>query len=210
MAKLNQASSKQLTLGAFSQGNFASLDGGKRLRMDDRVDYWPGTGRWQDSVTREQGDSVSSMLAHVARVREGAGQAVSQAVPVLTNRRLVCNHCGQPAQLHTGKDVYPNHAGVVDRYFWVCWPCDAWVGCHQAGDGQQPMGHLAKEDLRSARIAAHKALDGLWNEGEMTREAAYEWLARALGIPSFRCRIAMMDLEDCARITAAVAKREIG
>jgi hypothetical protein len=42
----------------------------------------------------------------------------------------------------------------------------------------------------------------------MAREEAYDWLARATGIPAMQCRIAMMDIEQCRRVVEAVACRE--
>ena len=70
------------------------------------------------------------------------------------------------------------------------------------------MGALADEALRDARRAAHAAFDPLWQQGSMTREAAYEWLAGALAIPVLRCRIGRMDLADCSRIVELVADRD--
>lgn len=207
MNKLKQAASSQLTLGTFGKGNVVTLDGGKRLRLDDKVDFWPGTGKWLVLSTGHDGVGVSSMLAFLEQERERSGQAVPKTVPIKTQRRVFCNYCGNAAQLHGGRDVYPNRKDLAERHFWVCWSCDAWVGCHEGGDGQQPLGELADEELRAARMSAHTAFDPLWQEGEMSRDAAYDWLSQAMRIPRIRCRIGMMDVDECRRVVAAVASR---
>jgi hypothetical protein len=209
MTKPKQASSGQLMLGAFGQGNVVSLDGGKRLRLDDKVDFWPGTGQWKVEATGQEGIGMTSMLAFLEQERERSGQPVPPRVPIPTQRRLRCNYCGKPAQLHGGKDVYPHRKDLAERKFWVCWPCNAWVGCHAGGDEHQPLGELADEELRAARMSAHAAFDPLWKDGEMSRDAAYEWLSNATRIPGIRCHVGMMDVEECRRVTAAVASRTL-
>lgn len=207
MNKPKQASSEQLTLGAFGKGNVVSLDGGKRLRLDDKVDFWPGTGTWRVLPTGQEGIGVTSMLAFLVKERESSGQPMPVPVPLTTQRRVICNYCRKAAQLHGGKDVYPHRKDLAVRNFWVCWPCDAWVGCHIGGDGQQPLGELANEELRAARMSAHAAFDPLWKDGEMTRDAAYEWLSETTGIPRVRCHIGMMDAVECRLVVSAVTCR---
>ena len=70
------------------------------------------------------------------------------------------------------------------------------------------MGALDDEALRDARRAAHAAFDPLWQQGALTRETAYEWLAGALAIPVLRGRIGRMGLADCSRIVELVAARD--
>ena len=205
--KPKQASSRQLTLGAFGTGSVATLDDGKRLRLDDKVDFWPGTGSWKVLSTGQAGFGVTSLFAFLEQERERVGQAVPKPVPIKTQRRVTCNYCGKAAQLHGGIDVYPHRQDLAARNFWVCWPCDAWVGCHIGGDGQQPLGELANEELRAARMSAHAAFDPLWKDGEMTRHEAYDWLSVATRIPRIRCRIGMMDADECRLVVAAVASR---
>ena len=131
-----------------------------------------------------------------------------EPVPLPSRRRVSCNYCGKAAGLFAGKEVYPHRPELAERHFWVCWPCDAWVGCLNRGDGDEPMGELADEALRDARRAAHAAFDPLWQQGVMTREAAYEWLAEAMDIPLIRCRIGRMSLADCRRVVELVADRD--
>lgn len=207
MNKVQQGSSQQMAFGAFSQGSMVSLDGGRRLRLDDKVDFWPATGNWKVLATGEEGMGPTSMFAFLAKERELAGQPVPEPVAINNKRQVFCNYCGQRAGLFTGKDVYPHREDLHGRRFWVCWPCNAWVGCHSQGDKSEPLGMLADEWLRNARIAAHEAFDPLWRNGEMSRDEAYAWLADAMGISALKCHIGRMDVEDCRRVVDVVAAR---
>ena len=123
---------------------------------------------------------------------------------------LTCPYCGKPAQLTTGDYIYPHRHDLADRHFWVCWPCDAYVGCHAKGaqvgrvtsDGTLPLGRLANAALRKAKSRAHAAFDPLWRSGNMKRRQAYGWLASQLGIPVDDCHIGMFNEQQCARVEA--------
>lgn len=115
-----------------------------------------------------------------------------------------CSYCGKDASLVTGKEIYPHRKDLYDLKFWQCPPCDAYVGCHKVGngygDGTRPFGRLANPELREAKQMAHLHFDKLWNgAGAMTRNAAYRWLARKLGIPFEQCHIGEFDVSLCYR-----------
>lgn len=191
--------------GLFENGQVVRLDGGKRLRLDDKVDFWPASGRWQVVDTGEEGHGVTALLAFLVQEREREGRPVSDPVPLESALHVVCDHCGQPAQLHLGREVYPHRKDLVDRRFWVCWPCDAWVGCRADDDQNHPLGALAKEELRDARRAAHEAFDPIWQRGVMDKPQAYAWLARTTGIPPVRCYIGLMDLDECRMVVESAS-----
>ena len=121
---------------------------------------------------------------------------------------LTCPYCGKPAQLTTGDYIYPHRHDLADRYFWTCWPCEAYVGCHKAGarvgmqisDGTLPLGRLADSRLRAAKLQAHAAFDPLWRSRQVTRRQAYHWLAEQLGIPVKECHIGEFDVQQCKRV----------
>jgi hypothetical protein len=208
MSRFSRGTDSQPSLGGMGQGSVVKLDGGQRLRMDDVLDFWPKTGVWKVLATGEEGRGASSMFDFLAKERARAGRPLGEPAPVATERHVDCDYCGKPAGLFTGKDVYPHRKELAHKLFWVCWSCDAWVGCHDEGDGHRPLGDLAREDLRDARRAAHDAFDPLWQSGVMKRADAYAWLSHATGIPEFRCRIGMMDVEQCRRVVDAVAARD--
>lgn len=210
MQKLQKASPQQTTLGAFGAGNVVKLDGGKRIRLDDKVDFWPATQSWQVLETGETGQGMTLMLAFLTEARETAGEPITKAVPIQSDLKITCDHCGKPARLHLGKDVYPGREDLKGLYFWVCWRCDAWVGTHRDDLQHRPLGGLAKEELRNARRAAHEAFDAIWEQGLKTRSEAHHWLSRVTGIPEFRCHIGMMDVDECRRVADVAAALMFG
>lgn len=122
---------------------------------------------------------------------------------------VICPYCQHLATLVQGRVLYPNRPDLHGRHFWRCEPCDAHVGCHQAGhrqgDGTKPLGRLANADLRVAKRLAHAMFDPLWQSGRMKRRDAYSWLADALGIPTSETHIGMFDLQRCRAVVAAVS-----
>jgi hypothetical protein len=209
MSPLKKSTGGQMGLGGFGEGNVESLDGGQRLRLDERVDFWPGTQVWQSIADGPDGPAsgvgVTSMLAYLKQARAAEGRPVAMPIPFQSDRRVVCNYCGNPAELHDGLAVYPDRKDLAERRFWVCWGCAAWVGCHR--DTDNPFGSLANEELRSARIAAHAAFDPIWQQELMPRPDAYAWLAQELGIPRSHCHIGLMELDNCRRVGHIVWER---
>jgi hypothetical protein len=130
---------------------------------------------------------------------------------------ITCPYCHNPAELVSGGVIYPHRPDLHSRRFWRCAPCDAYVGCHPAarrygkkivgvGDGTVPLGRLANAELRKAKQAAHDAFDPLWQSGNVTRKAAYAWLAKKLNIEPVFCHIGMFDVDACRAVVAAVAE----
>jgi hypothetical protein len=111
---------------------------------------------------------------------------------------VVCPYCDQHAALVLGSSVYPHRADLNKLRFYICRPCDAWVGCH--GSGVTPLGRLANAELRRAKMAAHAAFDPLWKRRTMKRSAAYKWLADSLAIDPKDCHIGMFDVQTCERV----------
>lgn len=99
-----------------------------------------------------------------------------------------CGYCGEEAAL------------AISRFgfYWTCRGCDASVGCHKGT--RKPLGTLAKPELRQLRRTAHAAFDRLWRGGEMTRKEAYALLASAMGLPSDKAHIAMLDDDQCKSV----------
>ncbi|MDQ2079522.1 zinc-finger-containing protein [Xanthobacteraceae bacterium Astr-EGSB] len=121
---------------------------------------------------------------------------------------LACPYCGNAAALVTGREVYPHRGDrdLIEKPFWACLPCGAWVGCHPGTTS--PLGRLANAELRKAKMAAHAAFDPFW-KAKMRRDGvpkkkarglAYKWLAGQLGIAREDCHVGMMDVETCRRV----------
>lgn len=209
MSTLKKAAIGQMGLGGFGEGSVVKLDNGKRLRLDDRVDFWPATQTWRTVKDGPDGPAsgvgLTSLLSYLRRVREAEGRPVGEPKSLLSDRQVICDYCGRHASLHGGLDIYPDRKDLQERWFWVCWSCDAWVGCKSGTD--EPFGELADEALRAARIAAHNAFDPVWKNELMSKTAAYQWLADALGIPRSECQIGLLSLQDCAKVSQLVWER---
>lgn len=112
---------------------------------------------------------------------------------------ITCPYCNAKAELVTGRGIYPALRHLHSKMFWLCRPCEAWVGCHESGDGTKPLGRLANAELRAMKQEVHKVFDPLWRNGDETRSSAYQSLADKLGIPRSECHVGMFDVEMCRR-----------
>src|SRR5690349_3681181 len=112
---------------------------------------------------------------------------------------MICPYCNRQAWLVAGSFIYPHRSDLHEKQFYLCRPCDAYVGCHFGTT--QPLGRLANAELRQAKIEAHAAFDRLWRgSSSRTRSHAYKWLAGKLGIAWKDCHIGMFDVEQCRRV----------
>lgn len=113
-----------------------------------------------------------------------------------------CPYCGRAATLTDGRTIYPSRPAFWDRTYWLCAPCQAWVGCHP--HTTSALGTLANAQLRRARMLAHEAFDPIWREGGMSRGHAYQWLARKMGVKEVH--IGKLDEEGCAAVVQLLAR----
>ena len=119
---------------------------------------------------------------------------------------VYCPYCQKPADLVGGDVVYPHRQDLASKKFWMCDPCNAWVGCHPGTSN--PLGRLANAELRQAKQAAHAVFDPLW-AGKMRRDgckkhearsAAYKWLSSELGLSVDKTHIGMFDVGQCSKV----------
>lgn len=125
---------------------------------------------------------------------------------------ITCPYCSSEAKLVGGDVIYPHRSDLQAKRFWLCAPCDAYVGCH--GDTTQPFGRLADRELRQAKMDAHAAFDRIWRARDkrnrpQTRREAYAWLAKQLGIEREQCHIGMFDVQTCQRVVEVCKERAI-
>lgn len=131
-------------------------------------------------------------------------------IKIETCKGVTCPYCQQPAQRVTGATVYPHLPKLHGKMYWLCMPCEAYVGCHEAGafigkyrqsDGTVPMGHLANATLRRLKSRAHEAFDPLWKDKHFhNRAAAYKWLADKMHLSFEECHIGFFNERQCNRV----------
>jgi len=124
----------------------------------------------------------------------------------------ICPYCGNESEITNGSKIYPFCDDLIGLRFWVCWPCDAYVGCHKANNklgftGIEPLGTLANAELRKLRSEVHKIFDPLWkNRVFRSRKRAYNWLANVLKIPTDECHIGMFGINRCINAIELIKK----
>lgn len=119
--------------------------------------------------------------------------------------RVKCMECGAEAGLTDGRSIYPHRPDLYSKAFYLC-ECGAYCGCHKGTT--KPLGYPCGPDTRKARSAAHAAFDPIWQQGRMSRNAAYKWLAAQLGIEPKRCHIGMMDAATASRVPCVIKEQE--
>jgi hypothetical protein len=135
-----------------------------------------------------------------------------------------CPYCGQLAHLVTGEVVYPHRPDLGHRYFWLCAPCEAWVGTHRGT--QRALGQPAKKELRRARNALHEqVIDPIWKGApdcgkytfapgdgkarkkilKVARPRVYRFLGHKLGLSDDEVHAGMFTIEQCRAARVALA-----
>ena len=92
-------------------------------------------------------------------------------------------------------------------YGWMykCHPCNASVGCHP--NTKNPLGTMAKPELRKLRSEAHRVFDPLWKAKikrdnctkKEARQSAYRWLSTQLNIDYKACHIGLFQDDLCLK-----------
>lgn len=122
---------------------------------------------------------------------------VVDALPVPT----ICCNCGGPVRLGTHEEIYDGRTFGIWPYIYICEKaeCGSYVGLHKFTN--LPLGTLAGAETRAARKTCKPSFESLWRTGDapMSRNAAYAWLAEALGIPAEQCHFAHFDAATCER-----------
>lgn len=50
------------------------------------------------------------------------------------------------------------------------------------------------------RTEAHRWFDLIWKGGHLSREGAYAWLRKEMGLAQRRCHIALFDIDQCREV----------
>lgn len=116
-----------------------------------------------------------------------------------------CVECGETGTLTTygAAGIYLHRPDLVEKPCYLC-RCGAYVGCHAGATS--PLGKPAGRETRTARIAAHKVFDPLWQarvaqgvKQHVARGKAYKWLAREMNMRPEDCHISWFDKDQARR-----------
>lgn len=108
----------------------------------------------------------------------------------------VCPHCGDKVEIVGNETIYGKPQG---EWPWAyrCGSCGAYVGMHPYTN--IPLGTLATENLRKARVRAKQPFETWRLSRKLDRSTAYTTLADKLGIPVEECHFGWFDLQRCAQ-----------
>lgn len=116
-----------------------------------------------------------------------------------TNRPIRCPYCGALADLRPASEIYGDEERKDLLYVCRNFPqCKSYVSVYPGTT--KPMGPLANGDLRHKRILAHRKFDQIWQNGIMSRDAAYRWMADYFGIPLRDAHIGMFGEYRCEEL----------
>ena len=129
-----------------------------------------------------------------------------------------CIECGMPSRLVYGDDVYPHRKDLYHKAFYVCDPCEAYVGCHP--NSEDAMGYPAGKETRNARSYVHRIFDPMWKTAtdhypadankkrvrRLARTRCYEFLAHEMGMTKDECHVGMFDVDQCRQAYAILKK----
>lgn len=119
----------------------------------------------------------------------------------------ICPYCDQPSVQFGGLKLYPHRQDLASKTFFLCEPCDAFVGTHKGTN--KPLGTLANKPLREHRKLAHATFDPLWKEEQYSRGEAYRRLTKAMNLSRDACHIGMFNLEQCKQVIQLCNSLEI-
>lgn len=107
---------------------------------------------------------------------------------------LNCDNCkGYNFGLTSNSVIYGIEKGLWP-YCYYCDDCGAMVGCHP--NTHNPMGLMAIGSTRRKRAKLHEIFDPIWHLKYLTRDEAYQWLAKELDLPTDKdCHIAQLSID---------------
>lgn len=106
-----------------------------------------------------------------------------------------CPDCGAPMMLRE-TERFKTKTGSP-RKFYGCSRFPKCMATHGAHPDGRPLGVPGNAETKAARGRAHAAFDAIWQDGRLTRHAAYAWLAAKLGGES---HMGAMGVEQCERV----------
>ncbi len=136
---------------------------------------------------------MSSQKSRVYTPEKPAKWAIKRVkdhVPIPTQ----CPCCGSQVKVFSHQEIYGRNYGDWP-WMYACTHCDARVGMHPMTN--LPLGTLAQEPLRKARIAVKNRFNGYWKARCIARRKAYSQLAKTMKISVSKCHFGMFSESQC-------------
>lgn len=89
--------------------------------------------------------------------------------------------------------------------FWKCDTCKNYVGCHDRGMSERPLGCIPNKEIKNARMHIHALIDPLWKEGKVPRGKIYSMIAKELGYSEYHTA-EIPTIEEARKVYIAAKK----
>lgn len=146
-------------------------------------------------------------MARSIQFKPSAKQAklVKNPLPVPT----VCPYCQGTVGRVDNSVIYGRQYGKWPFAYMCQTPgCDSYVGIHPKTD--IPLGTMADKATRNARKRAKAVFSPMWEDQGMTKDEAYAWLAKELGIEDVNhCHVGWFDIATCNRVVEVCLRRTV-
>jgi polyhydroxyalkanoate synthesis regulator phasin len=81
------------------------------------------------------------------------------------------------------------------------------VGVHKGSN--KPLGRMANSSLREWKKKAHSLFDPLWKSGNMSRNQAYNKMAKMMDMSKDEAHIGKFDESQCERLIVMLEAKEL-
>ena len=109
---------------------------------------------------------------------------------------MYCPSCGILAKFVSDKAFYGRDFG--GRYVYYCPKCNSRVGAYEGTP--IPMGTMADQETLRLRKKCHEVFDRKWQNGQMTRDEAYVWLADVMKLQPYEAHIGKFGKRQCSKL----------
>ena len=115
---------------------------------------------------------------------------------VLSGKR--CPYCNCATELVSDKEIYGPNSTYGGKYYRCIKNHDQYVGCYSGTE--RALGRVADKTLRDLKHKGHEIFDPLWKGKPKTftsRQKAYNWLSKQMGIERDLTHFGMFDETQC-------------
>jgi hypothetical protein len=111
-----------------------------------------------------------------------------------------CNLCSGDVILVDSIIIYGKSYGNI----YYCLKCGNYVGVHKETD--KPLGLIADENTRKARIKAHGVFDNFFKSKIVTRKNSYKILQALMNMSADDAHISRFDTQQCGELVSQIKR----
>mgnify|MGYP002439852478 CR=1 FL=1 len=142
---------------------------------------------------REYG--FARLTAKILSVVTGIDIDVDTETTLMQQYSMYCPSCGILAKFVSDKVFYGRDFG---GHVYYCPKCNSRVGAYEGTP--IPMGTMADQETLRLRKKCHEVFDRKWQNGQMTRDEAYVWLADVMKLQPYEAHIGKFGKRQCSKL----------